>query len=808
MAGAVSVTVDRERSIERGRRLRSKVLPENLFNPFRHCRSRKRQLVTPRVQPTPSDVPAADVLVENHHVTSAAAAAIAVQGIKKGVSDALDRWALQTARRESMVLWRHECSRYASSSRIGYHPNHPSASRPSSRPSSATTIIRPFSAGRVPQHKKQHQQRASSARPPRLRPQEMGTEVDEAGVDSARSADKEENRAILTRPRSAIPRLGVGAGQDTDNADGREADSRPKRGVSASAAMADGNDIREKNDSLRGGTHSNGARRSRSARSHSPALTNPGDLPFEGEEDIFDEIYEDLDEDDDELDNRISIMESRFSTVGRERPDSAVGDGAVGIQLRRRSGSQRTAANATPHSAVAERPPRAPPQERQSSAGPRPSPLRQLISSVDAQGKTEGELRKYTTGEVRRGYPPPSSTSVYGAQAPLVIRSRPTSAPVDGGTSTHQYRQGGDGGAVHDPMAPLHARRLRLQMSSAGAEESRSQAGHARRACKKVTTALPTWNREEDGGSRPVSSVTEGGSRTVCSDAEASNAGVNFRQNHKSEDSTPSTTPSNSRPSSAAFRRWIKARPSALSAVSAVSSARTLGMDDPELVHLQLEMESRRGGMSDTTLARMEDHYTAVVLKNSNTPRQHRRRSADRTKQSRPTSPRKKGGRGKSPRKNNASSKGSQKGASKGGSKSPRKGRKRKGNRGGKTTGGRKGKSGGGRREFTSATNKIYTSASAFMEEHFPSEDAQGVSLLGMEQEAECRQAAEILSRAGVSVSSASLRRALVIPTDRPLETCLAGLPLPMEGLRETLFPTPPTPLMRHHAPTLLPSGA
>lgn len=97
MTGAVSVAVDRERTSESGRRLSLKALPENLFNPFRNCRSKRRQLVTPRANQTaPSDAPTAEVPAENVHVTSAAAAAIAVQGIKKGVSDAMDRWALQT----------------------------------------------------------------------------------------------------------------------------------------------------------------------------------------------------------------------------------------------------------------------------------------------------------------------------------------------------------------------------------------------------------------------------------------------------------------------------------------------------------------------------------------------------------------------------------------------------------------------------------------------------------------------------------------------------------------------------------------
>lgn len=130
----------------------------------------------------------------------------------------------------------------------------------------------------------------------------------------------------------------------------------------------------------------------------------------------------------------------------------------------------------------------------------------------------------------------------------------------------------------------------------------------------QVTTALPSWNREEDGGSRPASSATEGRSRVASSTTARNNTDTDVGEDHKSKGSTTSTTPSGSRPSSAAFRSWIKARPSALSAVSAVSSARTLGMDDPELVHLQLEMESRRGGMSDATLARVCSRILRVTL--------------------------------------------------------------------------------------------------------------------------------------------------------------------------------------------------
>lgn len=99
IAGAVAVTVDRDSSSTgAGRRLSSRPLPESIFNPFRECRSRRREPVTPRGRRSTGDhvTAASEAAAENAHVTSAAAAAAAVEGIKKGVREALDRWALQT----------------------------------------------------------------------------------------------------------------------------------------------------------------------------------------------------------------------------------------------------------------------------------------------------------------------------------------------------------------------------------------------------------------------------------------------------------------------------------------------------------------------------------------------------------------------------------------------------------------------------------------------------------------------------------------------------------------------------------------
>ncbi len=89
------MTVDRESSITAGYRLASKPLPENSFNPFRERRSNRQDLAAKENQ-ADGGGSASGVDGQNPHVTSAAAAAVTVEGIKKGVRAALDRWALQT----------------------------------------------------------------------------------------------------------------------------------------------------------------------------------------------------------------------------------------------------------------------------------------------------------------------------------------------------------------------------------------------------------------------------------------------------------------------------------------------------------------------------------------------------------------------------------------------------------------------------------------------------------------------------------------------------------------------------------------
>ncbi|CAM9920029.1 unnamed protein product [Laminaria digitata] len=702
-----------------------------------------------------------------------------------------------------MVLWRYESSRYASSSRIGYHPNHPSASRPSSRPSSAATVLRPFSAS-IAAPQQQQQQRASSALPSRsLLQQSADTHAARKNNSEARGA--EGDKIVMSESVApTMPSSGHLGGFSS-----RTGKNVPERDVSVSAsereATGGGSGSGSGSGRRDGGGHDewDGANRGQGGGAGGSSRPLVEDEGLSLYQEAGDDIYEDLDDEDDgELDNRISILENRFSAVGRERPTSAVKTDRGGQQhhamiiidddtyAERRDETPKT------HAAVlsGRRPPRKsqPPLQQTSALGTTTTRHRRLASAEAGNGAAR---RTNSTHDLDDPSCSSSSACVEARalQQRLTRSSRPTSAPVN---SSLFYQRG-----VSDPVAALDDRRMRLEMSLAGAGDYRATAVarekkggmgnvNPRPPVRGVATAILYWDRDTDGANRPTSCATDG---TTTNNVEANVNDVAEIENSRS-----------SRPSSAAFRAWVEARPIAKSAISAVSSARTLGMDDPELVHLQLEMESRRAAMSDAMLARMEDHYNAVVLKNTTTsPQSRQKQVADRTKPGRQTLPQTKGGGGgrdgvptRGSRKEGASS-----ASAIGGIRSRSKGKKKAGKGGvvggkknGATGRGRGGSSRGNKGKAKGPTTKnnaelvpprrVYPSASAFMEKHFPSEERQGVSLLGMEQEEECRNASEALSRAGVStISRGALRRALVIPTDRSLEACLASLAEPTGDL-------------------------
>lgn len=94
IAGAVAVTVD-DVGRENGRRLRSKLLPENLFNPLRR-RSDKKEQKTDSTCNEVNDPTPPLTQTDKDYVRSSVTACIAAEGIKTSVRQALDQWALKT----------------------------------------------------------------------------------------------------------------------------------------------------------------------------------------------------------------------------------------------------------------------------------------------------------------------------------------------------------------------------------------------------------------------------------------------------------------------------------------------------------------------------------------------------------------------------------------------------------------------------------------------------------------------------------------------------------------------------------------
>ena len=188
---------------------------------------------------------------------------------------------------------------------------------------------------------------------------------------------------------------------------------------------------------------------------------------------LDDDIYEDLDdEDNDELDNQISILENRFSAVGRERPTSAVklsgGQHASSILGGVVDPERRTAPQQA--QAVVARSARRPPRSSRSPQLPSAAMTTRRLASAGADGAATAR-RTNNTHDLDHHY---FSSACVGARALLVrrTRSRPTSAPAN---SSLFYERG-----VSDPGVALDGRRMRLEMSRASADAGRYRSAAAR----------------------------------------------------------------------------------------------------------------------------------------------------------------------------------------------------------------------------------------------------------------------------------------------------------------------------------------
>ncbi|CAN0159060.1 unnamed protein product, partial [Phaeothamnion confervicola] len=243
-------------------------------------------------------------------------------------------------------------------------------------------------------------------------------------------------------------------------------------------------------------------------------------------------------------------------------------------------------------------------------------------------------------------------------------------------------------------------------------------------------------------------------------------------------------------PASAGFRRWLAGRPSARQAFSAVSSARTIGLDDPELSFQQLELESRRGVTGDGAAEAVEAHYDAVCERSvGRTESPGKSKGSSRS----PSRSRSKSGGSRRKTKNNSGSRSGSR--SRFGSASPRRGANAKAKaRGSKTAGRGKGSVATLLLPPPSpprpAVLPARAAAAAFVARRFPDATRPASSLLGREQADEVAAVLAAFAREGLPpVQPAMLRRGLLVPEDRPVEQCWAGMRAPLEGLADLPAP-------------------
>ena len=88
---------------------------------------------------------------------------------------------------------------------------------------------------------------------------------------------------------------------------------------------------------------------------------------------------------------------------------------------------------------------------------------------------------------------------------------------------------------------------------------------------------------------------------------------------------------------------------------------------------------------------------------------------------------------------------------------------------------------------------KKYASAGDFMDTHFPNfdddENEDAIGPMRAEQLVECADVYHCLSMAGLAVSEKTIRRALLVPQDRPEAVCLENSKNPIEGLMTNPLP-------------------
>jgi hypothetical protein len=487
------------------------------------------------------------------------------QSLQEGVRKELSYWALQRARQEANLLWRLEAARYGSAKRIGHHPCH---STGGSRPASAATAASDVYPMPTSVHSSSSQLLAAALP---QRPQTAAAASAQQRSDARSSGVQHHSQSAAAgnrRPHSALPTSGVWTQDERQPLAAQQLHMHDAAVAATAVAAVAERAVSALSDSARN--------RGVSAALGSSAVVDEDDGFIQ--DDDADEGHHELDD----------VYTARSSRTARHLQAHA-----SGTESTARLGVARVDQQQQQHQQqqLQQRPASAPVSRGRPFSTPKnPTAPRHLMLALVAARHREAEA--HANAQLAAGDRAAEHAAAVAAAASARARSAKAAAKGKGSSSSSAAR-GRSPAAAPRVRAATAAAKPGSSSNNSNNNNSNSSSSRRQQPVQSARTSVGGW--QGDAPQLP-------NGRT---DSAATAVGDAIQQQH--------------RPQSASFAAWVRHRPGAARAMSALSSARTEGLDDPELAYQQLELESRRAPQSAATVASVEAHFSQVrQLKHSN----------------------------------------------------------------------------------------------------------------------------------------------------------------------------------------------
>jgi trimeric autotransporter adhesin len=480
------------------------------------------------------------------------------QTLQEGVRKELSYWALQRARQEANLLWRLEAARYGSAKRIGHHPCH---STGGSRPASAATAASNVYPMPTSVHSSSSQLLAAALP---QRPQTAAAVSAQQRADARSGGVQLHSQSAVAgtrRPHSALPTSGVWTQHDQLSQAAQQPDMHDAAVAATTAAAAPERAVSALSDGGRG----------------SSALAVAASSAVVEEDDGF--IQEDNDDEGHhELDDVYTARSSRTARHLHAHASSSESTARLSVAGATSQQQQQQQQQQRPSSAPVSR-------GRPFSAPKNPTEPRHLMLALVAARHREADAQ--ADAQLAAGDRAAEHAAAVAAAASARARSAKAAAKGKGGNS------GGSAARARSPAAArVRAATAAAKPGSSNTNSNSNSSSSRRQQQQQVQSARTTVGGWQGDAPQLSNGRAESAATTVGGDATAA------QQQH--------------RPQSASFAAWVRHMPGAARAMSALSSARTEGLDDPELAYQQLELESRRAPQSAATVASVEAHFSQV----------------------------------------------------------------------------------------------------------------------------------------------------------------------------------------------------